>query len=204
MSIVNNTEKIISWAEEFICSKIKLKIPDDDSNDGKYNYKLVNPAVFALFVPTKDRLPPKAAAPIPSLCVQIIDGKDMPNSGTTRIRFGFSTWSPGTHGMDIFAPKPGEPGKYTQPDTDEGRAFYKRNSEGWRDAWNFVDLALREIESAEIIGGLLRVVKEDGITYGPYTEQDSILDCYPYWYAWVEFTVSYGITRQHPQYDHYL
>mgnify|MGYP000823031420 CR=1 FL=1 len=47
-----------------------------------------------------------------------------------------------------------------------------KNGEGWRDAWNFVDTALRLIENAEYLGDL-RVIKEKGITF---TWDDALLD----------------------------
>jgi len=192
MSIVNNIELIVGWAEKEICSRVKLKLPDDDraghtgADDGNYEYKLVSPSAFALFVPTKDRLPPKAAAPIPSICVQIVEGKDLPQSGTTKIRLGFAVWNPGLHRPAHDHPK------------------YERSGDGWRDAWNFVDVAIREISSTEVIGDMLRVVKEDGIAYGPFTEQDAISDYYPYWFAWVEFSVAYGINRNNPAIQQFL
>ena len=42
---------------------------------------------------------------------------------------------------------------------------------GWRDSFNFADLVLREIENAEYIAGH-RLVKEQGIKYGLFTEED--------------------------------
>ena len=75
--------------------------------------------------------------------------------------------------------------------------------EGWRDAWNFVDTALRMIENAEYIGPL-RVMKEDGITFGPVSEQDAVPDFYPYWFAWVEFSAEEPLTRTPKDYQHLL
>lgn len=82
-------------------------------------------------------------------------------------------------------------------------AFFEKNGEGWRDAWNFVDTALRMIENAEYIGPL-RVMKEDGITFGPVSEQDAVPDFYPYWFAWVEFSAEEPLTRTPKDYQHLL
>ena len=199
MPIVNNIELIVEWAEREICSQVLCKLPDDDNNDAGYDYKLVKPAAFALFVPTRDRLPPKIPAPIPSLCVQLIEGKERQDSGTTKIRFGFSTWNPGTHYNDLLMPKPGETGVYVHPVGIDPDKFYERNMNGWRDAWNFVDIALRVLGSTEIIENLLLINKSDGIEYGPFMDRDSIPDFYPYWFAWCEFSVSYGTARRRPQ-----
>ena len=73
MTLVNSIDKIVSWLTENVCSKITLKLPDDYRNDTGYDVVMVNPAAFPLYVPGKDRLPPNVAAPIPSVCVQLID-----------------------------------------------------------------------------------------------------------------------------------
>ena len=85
----------------------------------------------------------------------------------------------------------------------EAADFFQKNGEGWRDAWNFVDTALRLIENAEYIGDL-RVIKELGITFGPVAEQDAVPDFYPYWFAWAEFSVEETLTRHAKNYDHLL
>ena len=76
MSIVDNLDKVAKWARENICTKVKLKLPDDDRNDGSYTVQLVSPEAFVLYVPTRDRMPPKVTAPIPSICVQLMEGKE--------------------------------------------------------------------------------------------------------------------------------
>lgn len=203
MSIVHNLDVITKWAHDNICNKVKLKLPDDNAVDASYDYKLVTPAAFSLLLPSKDRMPPDVEAPIPSLCVQMTEGTDLKNSGTMKLRFGFSAWSPGIHGKDMFIPKEATPGIYEQWDTDEARAHFRDDNRGWRDIWNFVDVALRELESTETID-CLRIVKEDGISFGPFAEKEVVPDFYPYWFAWVSFTVSYGITRNNPQVDKFL
>ena len=76
MSIVNSIETVRDWLTAEVCPLVKLKLPDDNATDASYPYKLVNPAAFSLFVPSKDRTPPNIAAPIPSVCVQIVQGDD--------------------------------------------------------------------------------------------------------------------------------
>ena len=66
MSIVNSIETVRDWLTAEVCPLVKLKLPDDNATDASYPYKLVNPAAFSLFVPSKDRTPPNIAAPIPS------------------------------------------------------------------------------------------------------------------------------------------
>lgn len=205
MSIVNSIESVREWLTENVCPLVKLKLPDDNANDASYPYKLVNPAAFSLFVPSKDRTPPNVAAPIPSVCVQIVKGEDdmIAHSRGIRIRLCFSAWDPGYHGPDIFRPRGDGSGTYIQQYNEEASAYFEKNGEGWRDAWSFVDTTLREIENAEYMNGL-RVIKEEGITFGPVTEQDAVPDFYPYWFAWAELTIEETLTRNPKTYNQFL
>lgn len=205
MSIVNSIETVRGWLDSNVCKLVKLKLPTDDATDASYDYKLVNPAAFSLFVPSKDRTPPKILAPIPSVCVQIVQGEDDMIASTRgiKIRLCFSAWDPGLHGPDIFKPTGDGSGTYIQQYNKEASAYFQKNGEGWRDAWNFVDTALRVIENAEYIGDL-RVIKERGITFGPVSEQDAVPDFYPFWFAWAEFSIEEALTRNPNKYDHLL
>lgn len=148
MSIVNSIETVRDWLTAEVCPLVKLKLPDDNATDASYPYKLVNPAAFSLFVPSKDRTPPNIAAPIPSVCVQIVQGDDdlLQSARDIKIRLCFSAWDPGYHGPDIFKPKGDGSGTYIQQYNEAAASYFVKNGEGWRDAWNFVDTALRLIE----------------------------------------------------------
>lgn len=100
MSIVNSIETVRDWLTAEVCPLVKLKLPDDKATDASYPYKLVNPAAFSLFVPSKDRTPPNIAAPIPSVCVQLVQGDDrlIRSARSVKIRLLFSAWDPGYHG----------------------------------------------------------------------------------------------------------
>ena len=80
---------------------------------------------------------------------------------------------------------------------------FARDAEGWKDVWNFVDRALREIENAEYLNGL-RVVKEIPITYGQFQQEGQISDLYPYWGAWAIFTIERGLARTGSAYSEFL
>ena len=90
MSIVNSIETVRDWLTAEVCPLVKLKLPDDNATDASYPYKLVNPAAFSLFVPSKDRTPPNIAAPIPSVCVQIVQGDDRLIRSARSVRSGSS------------------------------------------------------------------------------------------------------------------
>lgn len=143
MSIVNSIETVRDWLTAEVCPLVKLKLPDDKATDASYPYKLVNPAAFSLFVPSKDRTPPNIAAPIPSVCVQLVQGDDrlIRSARSVKIRLLFSAWDPGYHGPDIYKPKGDGSGSYVQQYNEAAAAYFVKNGEGWRDAWNFVDTA---------------------------------------------------------------
>ena len=205
MSIVNSIEIVREWLDSNVCPLVQLKLPDDNATDASYPYKLVKPAALSLYVPSKDRTPPKVAAPIPSVCVQLAQGEDdlIAHTRGIRIKLCFSAWDPGYHGLDIYKPRGDGSGTYIQQYNKEASAYFVKNGEGWRDAWSFVDTALRLIENAEYMGDL-RVIKEQGITFGPVSEQDAVPDFYPFWFAWAEFSVEEALTRNPKNYNYLL
>ena len=190
---------VTDWARENICSKILLKAPPDDDADptgAGYDYKRVNPGAFAMYLPSREKVEPGAAPPIPSICVQCTEGEDNLSTyrGIMRLQLSFCTWSPGTYGGDMVEPNPEDylrPKKWPE---DKAKAYFVRTGDGWRDAWNMVDITLREIESVTNIGGLV-IDRGTPIKYGPFTEQKQTIDFYPFWYAWVGFTLQYPIQR---------
>ena len=135
MSIVNSIETVRDWLTAEVCPLVKLKLPDDKATDASYPYKLVNPAAFSLFVPSKDRTPPNIAAPIPSVCVQLVQGDDrlIRSARSVKIRLLFSAWDPGYHGPDIYKPKGDGSGSYVQQYNEAAAAYFVKNGEGWRD-----------------------------------------------------------------------
>lgn len=185
MSIVKILDDVTEWAQRNICSKIMLKVPpaNTEPNDQDYDYRVINPTAFTMFVPTQDKLPEGIPAPFPSLCVRFLEGEDdlSGKGGTIGIQFLLSVWNPGTHGPDQF----------------------QRNADGWRDVWNFVDIAASALESAGSIAGF-EIDPSVPIKYGPLTEQEAIPDFYPFWFAWVSFQLKYPLMRNNQNYEQFL
>ena len=193
MAIVNDLNKIRDWLQSEVCDKIKFKLPDEDNADGGYKYDLVTPTAFVLFTPTKDRLPPNVRAPIPSVCVRLTEGEhDNEGRNTMRLMLNFCTWNPGLHAKDTFLPV--EEGAGMKGYNQQAEAEYRRSYEGWQDVYNFIDAALRAIENAQYIADM-RVVAEDGIRYGMTSDANGLEDYYPFWPAWISFTVQAGNLR---------
>ena len=203
MLLVESIDKVVAWLNDNVCSQIQLKLPDDFKNDKEYGVEYVQPAAFPLYTPGKDRLPPNVRAPIPSVCVQLTEGNDdlLKRQRRLQLRLCLACWNPGEHGGEVLHPRKNEAalGGYSYYRlTGKAAQTYTRNMEGWRDSFNFADLVLREIESAEYIAGH-RLVKEQGIKFGLFTEDGNIWDYYPYWHNWISFTLEAGVTAATPK-----
>lgn len=209
MTLVQSIDKVVEWLRESVCSQITLKLPDDYRNDNDYDVKLVTPAAFPLYVPGKDRLPPSVPAPIPSVCVQLMEGNDdlLNKKRQLQIRLCLACWNPGEHGSEVLQARKNANalgGFSFYSVTGEGTQTYARNMEGWRDSFNFADLVLKELEGTEYIMGH-RLVKESGIKFGLFTEEGNIWDYYPYWHSWITFTLEAGVVSKTPEnYEKYL
>jgi len=200
VTIVKTLDDLCAWCEENICSKISLKLPNDENSAADSIY--VHPHAFVLYPPAKDRLAPGVPAPIPSLCVQFTEGSDKLTGRTRRlkIQLSLSCWNPGLLSRDVLHPESDESALlgYRYYLDQAAVNVYTRNGDGWRDVWNFLDIALHIVENTEFFAGM-RLVKEDGITYGPFTEEGAIWSYYPYWYSWIAFTLESGIAAGTPE-----
>ena len=199
MAITSNIDKIVNWFQTAVCPHIQLKVPDDYVNDGSYGVEITTPTAFAMYVPTKDKKPPDVKAPIPSICVQVLKGKDSPamHMGKMTIQLAIAAWNPGVHGSEKVKPvsKADELSGYFY--TKEKNEEFERSYEGWRDVWNFTDMVVAALENTEYIADM-RLIKENDIEYGPFTEDGAIMNYYPYWFSWVQFTLEYGLARKIP------
>ena len=176
MAVIKQLEIIKNWLETEICPQFKFKQADDENVDATYQYELVNPNVFILYVPPKELIGEKNR--VPSICLQFEEGSESISggSGVLNLRLQFSIFNPGEHNFGDF----------------------KRNTEGWRDVWNFVDYIMERLRNTELIDGI-RIIKENGIKYGPISDQGQIPNFYPYYFAWVSFSVEYGIPTSKAQ-----
>lgn len=203
MTLVESIDKVVEWLRDSVCNQITLKLPDDYKNDKSYDVEFVNPAAFPLYVPGKDRLPPSVPAPIPSVCVQFMEGSDdlLKKKRQLQIRLCLACWNPGEHGGEVWQARKNADalGGYSfYHTTGDAAKTYARNMEGWRDSFNFADLVLSKVEGTEYIAGL-RLVKESGVKFGLFTEEGNIWDYYPYWHNWITFTLEAGVVAKPPE-----
>lgn len=203
MTLVESIDKVVDWLNTKVCSQLSLKLPDDYTNDKSYDVKFVKPTAFPLYIPAKDRLPPSVPAPIPSVCVQLMEGNDdlLHEKRQLKVRLCLACWNPGEHGAEVLQARKNDAalGGYSFYNvTGEAAKTYTRNMEGWRDSFNFADIVLRELEGTEYIEGL-RLVKESEIKFGLFSEEGNIWDYYPYWHNWISFTLEVGIVAKTPE-----
>ena len=196
MSIVKILDDVTEWARQNICSKIELKVPpkNTEANDEGYEHKTAHPIAFTMYVPTEDKLPRHIPSAFPSLCVRFTEGADDLQSmtGTIGIQLLLSTWNPGTHSADTFVVNPDDPFQWQKDPAAENK--FERNGEGWRDAWNFTDLAVGAVESVTNVSGY-EIDRSVAVKYGPLAEQEAIPDYYPFWFTWVTFQLKYPLMR---------
>lgn len=188
MTIVRMIDSVVGWINENVCPNIEMKMPPKDRQptNENYNYELVNPYCFPLYIPQKDKMPPEATSVFPSVCVQLEYGTDTVNNREISIILSFGGWNPGVH-----------PGDWLIPGDDEplDKDILSRLSEGWRDLWNFVDYTVNAIESAGYLGKDVEVMAHEPIEFGCYREQDSIPSYYPYWFAYCKLKIRSIILR---------
>lgn len=199
--IVSVIDTLTEWAKKNICSQIRLKVPpeNDAAMDAGYSYQLEHPEAIPMYLPPSDKLPKGIRFVNPSLCVRFMKAGDSAatDKGYVDIQFLFSVWDPGDHGKDVYLPN--RDGTYRKQDDPN----FEKGSSGWRDVWNFVDIARRALESAASINGLA-IDKGTDIEYGPITEQEAIVDFYPFWYSWLSFRVTYPLMRNNEDIEKYL
>ena len=171
MTIICILDEVRNWLENEICENFTFKKDSgkEEPIDAGYNYQLVKPKAFTLYPPFDEKFP--------SVTIQFGNGvqSKLDESGELKLRFLFATWNPGLHFKDGETPK------------------FEVTTEGWRDVWNFVDFTLRKVTNTNSIGSKIRIKHEDKISYGPMAENETIPNYYPYWCAWIEFTIQYGV-----------
>lgn len=198
-TIVETIDAITAWIQTNVCDHFHLKRPDDEET-ATGEVVLVTPRAFAMYLPVDDEMaPPDAPATHPSALVQLMKGVDVkPGSRSLNVRVSFTTFSIGTQQGELLVPSGGsanlDKNEISEPFTLIPEAEwttppYRRNEEGWRDAWNMIDRALREIENSKQIA-TLQLDREKGVEFGPYANDDTLWWAYPYWSGWVSFTLT--------------
>lgn len=207
MGIVAAIEQVREWTERKICEGTRLKVPAEYTaeimNASNYEYEeVIDPACYAMFTPSAEKLPPDAKPPIPSVCVSLLEGEEY----KLRLRLDFSTWSPGNYGKDILVKDPDTTAEMRYRPVEEMENEFTLYADAWRDVWNWIDKGLRALQNTKHFGNGIYLDMSEPIRYGPYKEQEAIVDLFPFWAAWITFTVKMAVseTRYDPELEEFL
>jgi hypothetical protein len=169
MSIVKILEEVQSFIDENICAEFTFKVPPsvEDKDTRDYEYQMARPKTFIMYPPLSEKFP--------SVTIQVDDGETDRNegSGEVKLRFLFATWSNGKHYSD-------------------GGPMFEANTDGWHDAWNFLDRAIDVLSHTTHMGEHVRIKHENKLQFGGMKEEKVLANYYPYWFAWLTCTVEYG------------
>lgn len=200
MTIVGIVDSIVEWLNANVCPEVLMRLPSEDgkANDKRYEYTMVHPHAFPLYLPTRDKLPPKVRINVPSVVVQLEYGNDDPENREVSITLNFSGWAPGTYQDDWIIPLDYE--------SEEGEITgFRADYEGWRELWNFVDKTAAAVQSTTYMGQNVEVMQWEGMEFGPFREEsNTVLDYYPFWYAYLKFKVRCSLRRLNEEVNQYL
>lgn len=171
MAIITILDELKDWLDKNICCNYQFKKEPsmEDANDENYPYALINPKAYIMYVPT--------GAKTPSVTIQIPNGEigRFEKTGTATVRLLFATWDTGKH-----------------IENTKGVKSFEISQEGWHDVFNFVNGTLRMLKNSTLLGEHIRIKHEDKIQFGQMSEKETMPNYYPYWCAWIEFTIQYG------------
>ena len=196
-TVLQSIDSVTAWVQEHVCEHFRLKLPTDQLT-ATGDVTVVAPRAYSMYLPQTDEATSPSDRPThPSVLVQLLPSSDTrQDQRELQIRLSFTTYSIGTQQGELYVPADdaGQPADGTISQsfrkldpTEWQQPHYRRNEEGWRDAWNMIDYALREIEQATQIG-LLRLDRSKAIEFGPYSsDDDPIWTYYPYWGGWITF-----------------
>lgn len=208
MSIVNSLERAGAWLADEVCKGVELKpMSPDAPQSQKFDYHLVRPSVHVVYMPSHTDKPPDMEATVPAIVIQLMESKDdlLNQTRQYNLRLSFTAWDPGLHGPDVINPVDGD----DVPDGSVGSyelgppGTCRTNGDGWRDAFNFMDRALRIIENKERLGSL-GLVKSEGISFGNFEWQNAPDELFPFWLCWARLSVEERLTRNRLEIDEML
>lgn len=117
----------------------------------------------------------------------------MKNESSLTFELSFCAWNPGVHGKDILLS-----GKdcmtFKEWSGKEADRYFDIDGQGWRDVWNWIDTGMYALRNTEEIDGIV-IDRSTPITFGPYTDQESVIDLYPYWIGWISFKTKMPIIK---------
>lgn len=198
MTVTTTIDRVTEWVKENICDPVKLKEPPDNdaANDENYEYRRITPACYSLFLPGEEKTAPPFTPQTPSVCVKVLSGKTdlTKNEMTVDFELSFCGWDPGVYGKDVILADKNEPMIFREWKGEEADNYFKIDGQGWRDLWNWIDTGLHALYNTTELNGIT-VDRSAPITFGPYADEESIIDIYPYWIGWIGFKTKMPIAK---------
>ncbi|RII32849.1 hypothetical protein D2A34_21885 [Clostridium chromiireducens] len=164
MLTVSTLDEIKLFLQQNVCSKHKLKKPNDKNVD---EFELVNPNVFIMNFPPKNFLPDGIKSTIPCIMINFEDGIDDNQTSDMNVRLIFIVYNPGFH-----------------KENSENIVEVTPDGNGWIDLLNFIDKTKAEILRNRILNG---ITIQSPLKWGIYQKEEQIPDTDPYFYGWITF-----------------
>lgn len=156
MNTVETILGLCKWLEQNVAANIKLKKPDNESQDESYIYKDVTPSVFPLYIPTTDKMDSAAAAISAVPCIAVfptnIQSSLIRYENSIDIAFSHICWNVGVHSDGIWTKT--DRLTYSRPANHSDSQTFSIYEESWFDMLNFVDATRNALLSAGAIGDL--------------------------------------------------
>lgn len=179
MQIDSIIDNLTDWCQKNICDNVRFLLPNETKAGKGYQPEWVNPTAFSLYIPTKDMLPPDVESKYPALCVQLISGEDDLEEGMEYLdmRIALAIWNPGTYEY--------EGTEYT----------LTRDTTGSKEILRFVNYVKTKLQETIYIEGC-RIDRNSRMKFGFFTQEDSLVNTYPEWYAFITFRLKCGVSAR--------
>lgn len=179
MNIVKIVEDTTKFVQEKICDDITFYKPSDDAMGKTWTPGRVKPIAFPMFTPPKD-MTLNGMTEFPSVCVQLMPSgaNQITREQDISIRLIFGVWYPGPFSEKI-------------EEGEEKVDSFTRNADGWKETFRFLDHAKDVIESNSLIGDFV-IDKNIPLEFGPWMEDDTLVNSYPYFFSWLRFSIKSG------------
>lgn len=179
MNVVTIVEDITEFVQKNICNDITFYKPSDDAMGKMWAPDKMNPTAFPMFTPPKEMIL-NGITEFPSVCVQMVqsEANQITREQDVSMRLIFGVWYPGPFSEKI-------------EEGEEKVDSFVRNADGWKETFRFLDHAKDVIEKTTSIGDFI-IDKNVPLEFGPWMEDDTLVNSYPYFFSWLRFSIKSG------------
>ena len=201
LTVLDQMIEVCDFLKKEVCDKITLYVPPEgDVIDDAYIADPVmgHPEIFPLTFDSNvgEGEYDENGNPIttvrkqaPAICVRITEGSELIDGRERNLTINLllQSWNPGifTKG-GLYIPHDDDTAFAKKAYKDETKSDYIRNFDGWKESMTFLDIVIRAIEKADIIGDM-QVVHDEPILFGPWLYEGEFIRWYPYWLSTITF-----------------